>query len=1089
MLDRSKSRKERLRQEVEVQRRIGQHPHIVELLDVYETPQTVVLVFELMAGELFERLVAVGPYLEHGARGAVGRAAAAALPATPHLRRRAEAAMITRKLAETLRYLHSIGVVHRDLKPENLLMSSKDPNSEIKLADFGLAHLHAVTADSMLTVCGWGFRRDRAHLPAPTHDPAPRPAPPSRRRTWAYSAPEVKIMRKPYSHMVDLWSLGVIVYILLSGFHPFDPQGDANEERLQDNIRNLRYDFNDPVFERVSPNAKGLITGLLQLDPRKRLDTPGVLQHPWLHMHSRLWNRPSSPKSGSHDSTRADFGTGGSGPQLPPLPPPPQQQPVAQRSSLSGAFGAAARPPAAAPRAPRMEIVESLASSAASPTPRRASGSGRGVGTARSGPGAEALAAVAALVRRLQHRSASIELTARSGGGGAGEGTIASPDSLVDSQRFGLATPGDAGQHVSPTRGGGGVGGGTPGPPGTPPLRAAAGGDASVLHLPGLPPLSPRDGGGDSGRSGGGAHDSGRSGGAHDSGRSSGRSGSRESPPPPPPAARSGGGGRGGVDMGMFDASGGGTLTPRASGSTALGSREPSPTGTTFGGGAAAARIPYSADLPPHFWPPPQGSGADHEGGGAVAAPDAASVPRPRNNSGVGDAMLLDGGGRMVATARSPPTASRSPVAAPEESRRRRSLQGDRQGAAAAAAATAADRIFASVRGDAGGGSSGGSRQQLSPPAMWPQAPLPAHAAVAAVAAARPRSAMTYVPPPPPLPVAQLDAALRPRSALHFPSHPQQLGGGGVPSSRSPPSGYATMRPVTGRRLDGPAPMDRPQRLSQGSSLSPLQQQQQQGLGGGSMRHIPDGASSTSPPVSVRAAATAAAAAAAFAAGNSSRQRRRSGTSLAAAAAMLRPGGIPGVPAQPLVFRTDIRPATTPRGGGSGQGFATTPRGSAGGVGLQPPPATTPRGGAMTLGGVPPPATTPRGGAAAGHLTARTYDPRTDSMGTLASLWRAGGDGSSGGSAGGGGVRPQSGSSSLRAAAMASAPLSARDRPRARGEFDAYAQASASAGSSSRTLVALPPEGAAPPRSRGGAAPADGAATSTLVLPLTARGR
>jgi serine/threonine protein kinase len=62
--------------------------------------------------------------------------------------------MITRKLAETLRYLHSIGVVHRDLKPENLLMSSKDPNSEIKLADFGLAHLHAVTADSMLTVCG-----------------------------------------------------------------------------------------------------------------------------------------------------------------------------------------------------------------------------------------------------------------------------------------------------------------------------------------------------------------------------------------------------------------------------------------------------------------------------------------------------------------------------------------------------------------------------------------------------------------------------------------------------------------------------------------------------------------------------------------------------------------------------------------------------------------------------------------------------------------------------------------------------------------------------------------------------------------------
>jgi serine/threonine protein kinase len=86
--------------------------------------------------------------------------------------------MITRKLAETLRYLHSIGIVHRDLKPENLLMASKDPSSEVgawrsvlppaapaapresphplqvKLADFGLAHLHAVAADSMKTVCG-----------------------------------------------------------------------------------------------------------------------------------------------------------------------------------------------------------------------------------------------------------------------------------------------------------------------------------------------------------------------------------------------------------------------------------------------------------------------------------------------------------------------------------------------------------------------------------------------------------------------------------------------------------------------------------------------------------------------------------------------------------------------------------------------------------------------------------------------------------------------------------------------------------------------------------------------------------------------
>ncbi len=108
VLERTKSRRERLRQEVEIQRKIGKHPHVVELLDVYETSVSVVLVFELMAGELFERIVSLGPYQEQ------------------------EAAVVTRKLAELLRHLHSMGVVHRDLKPENLLMVSKEPNSEVR---------------------------------------------------------------------------------------------------------------------------------------------------------------------------------------------------------------------------------------------------------------------------------------------------------------------------------------------------------------------------------------------------------------------------------------------------------------------------------------------------------------------------------------------------------------------------------------------------------------------------------------------------------------------------------------------------------------------------------------------------------------------------------------------------------------------------------------------------------------------------------------------------------------------------------------------------------------------------------------------
>jgi serine/threonine protein kinase len=112
----------------------------------------------------------------------------------------AEAAVITRKLADAIRYLHRRGIVHRDIKPENLLLSSKAADAEVKLCDFGLAKLrpsavqpsHAADTNSdpyMHTVCG----------------------------TWAYSAPEVRISRQPYTHKVDLWSLGVIIFVLLSG--------------------------------------------------------------------------------------------------------------------------------------------------------------------------------------------------------------------------------------------------------------------------------------------------------------------------------------------------------------------------------------------------------------------------------------------------------------------------------------------------------------------------------------------------------------------------------------------------------------------------------------------------------------------------------------------------------------------------------------------------------------------------------------------------------------------------------------------------------------------------------------------------------
>jgi hypothetical protein len=351
-----------------------------------------------------------------------------------------EAAVITRKLAELLRHLHSMGIVHRDLKPENLLMVSSDPSSEvgsraagvarggwrrsvergdgpplmgsigacvcaffhdaqIKLADFGLAHMHPIAQDNMLTVCGC-VPRTREGRWQECDAPPPPPPPP---RTWAYSAPEVKLLRKPYSHMVDCWSLGIIVYILLSGFHPFDPLGTATEDQLQENIRRGKFDFSDPVFERVSGSAKHLIQGLLQLDPRKRLDTPGVLQHPWIQKHSRLWTAPPAPSpratsvpgvsSGGSARDLNIHSGGGNG---------TAGKPAADRTALSSVFpNAGAQRPHSATAQPA--VGASAAGASPPPAPAAASGGIFGAG----------MSALAAYAARLRHRSASIEHTAR----------------------------------------------------------------------------------------------------------------------------------------------------------------------------------------------------------------------------------------------------------------------------------------------------------------------------------------------------------------------------------------------------------------------------------------------------------------------------------------------------------------------------------------------------------------------------------------------------------------------------------------------------------------------------------------------------
>eukprot|EP01083_Nonionella_stella_P159812 521805_1 len=157
------------------------------------------------------------------------------------------------QLASATHYIHSCGVTHRDLKPENILLTSKEKNASIMVSDFGLSKIAEESDKPMDTICG----------------------------TWAYCAPEV-IKREPYTPVVDNWSLGILMFILLSGYHPFDVYGELGEAQLMRRIIRCKFDFDDNVWKDVSKEAKQLIKSLLEVDPKKRLGLGEFLETPWI---------------------------------------------------------------------------------------------------------------------------------------------------------------------------------------------------------------------------------------------------------------------------------------------------------------------------------------------------------------------------------------------------------------------------------------------------------------------------------------------------------------------------------------------------------------------------------------------------------------------------------------------------------------------------------------------------------------------------------------------------------------------------------------------------------------------------------------
>nr|XP_061821991.1 serine/threonine-protein kinase H1-like [Nerophis lumbriciformis] len=221
--------------ELAVLRRVN-HDNVIRLVEVFQGRRRVYAVLELATGgELLDRVVSKGHYTEQDATRAL------------------------RMVLAGVGYLHSLGITHRDLKPENLLYYHPGADSRLLVTDFGLATFSGSEAPrgtggsgtwSLRTTCG----------------------------TPEYMAPEV-VLRRPYSCAVDMWAVGVIAYIVLSGSMPFE---DDSRRRLYRSILRGKYSFHGEPWPSVSKPAKDFIRGLLEPDPARRPSAERALSHPWV---------------------------------------------------------------------------------------------------------------------------------------------------------------------------------------------------------------------------------------------------------------------------------------------------------------------------------------------------------------------------------------------------------------------------------------------------------------------------------------------------------------------------------------------------------------------------------------------------------------------------------------------------------------------------------------------------------------------------------------------------------------------------------------------------------------------------------------
>ncbi|KFG30368.1 calcium-dependent protein kinase CDPK3, partial [Toxoplasma gondii p89] len=201
------------------------HPNIMKLYEFFEDKRNYYLVMEVYrGGELFDEIILRQKFSE------------------------VDAAVIMKQVLSGTTYLHKHNIVHRDLKPENLLLESKSRDALIKIVDFGLS-AHFEVGGKMKERLGTAY----------------------------YIAPEV--LRKKYDEKCDVWSCGVILYILLCGYPPF---GGQTDQEILKRVEKGKFSFDPPDWTQVSDEAKQLVKLMLTYEPSKRISAEEALNHPWI---------------------------------------------------------------------------------------------------------------------------------------------------------------------------------------------------------------------------------------------------------------------------------------------------------------------------------------------------------------------------------------------------------------------------------------------------------------------------------------------------------------------------------------------------------------------------------------------------------------------------------------------------------------------------------------------------------------------------------------------------------------------------------------------------------------------------------------